>query len=99
MKKIITFMLFLKSITFSIENIVITAPSNRTDMYLYKNLEVGEYKGVYVDLFETILKKENLAIGLDSDNGDVILRTIKTDAGALEYNYIETPMVYRIGII
>ncbi|MGL5797546.1 MAG: HD domain-containing phosphohydrolase [Cetobacterium sp.] len=99
MKKIITFMLFLKSITFSIENIVITAPSNRTDMYLYKNLEIGEYKGVYVDLFETILKKENLAIGLDSDDGDVILRTIKTDAGALEYNYIETPMVYRIGII
>ncbi|MGL5989318.1 HD domain-containing phosphohydrolase [Cetobacterium sp.] len=100
MKKVILLLLlFTNSIIFSKSNIVATSPSNSTDMYLYKNLEEGEYRGVYVDLLKGGLINEKVEIKLEAKNSEILLRTIKTADGLKSYNYIDTPMIYRVGVI
>ncbi|MCQ8212448.1 transporter substrate-binding domain-containing protein [Cetobacterium somerae] len=100
MKKVIFLILIVVNyITFSQSDISITIPSNTTDMYLYKNLEEGEYQGVYVDLFSNILNNKEIDIKLDEENSDVVLRTIETQKGQEEYEYIDTPMIYRVGVV
>ena len=100
MKKAVFLILLIVSyITFSQSDISITIPSNTTDMYLYKNLEKGEYQGVYVDLFSDILNDKEIDIKLDEENSDVVLRTIETQKGQEEYEYIDTPMIYRVGVV
>lgn len=101
MKKIIILLclLLVSCNLFSKDNIDITIPSNSTDMYLYKNLEKGDYQGVYVDIFADILKNENIKINLDGKDGDVVLRTIETLDGKKKYDYLDTPMIYRVGVV
>ena len=98
-KAVFLILMVLNYITFSQSDISITIPSNTTDMYLYKNLEKGEYQGVYVDLFSDILNDKGIDIKLDEENSDVVLRTIETQKGQEEYEYIDTPMIYRVGVV
>ena len=98
MKRVVfLFLIILHVLTFSKSDISVSIPSNTTDMYLYKNLEKGEYQGVYIDIFSNILSDMNLK--LDDENSDVILRTIETQNGKEEYEYIDTPMIYRVGVV
>lgn len=100
MKKIIILYLMLfNCIIFSKDNIDITIPSNTTDMYLYKNLEKGEYQGVYIDIFKNVLNGKNIKINLDNEDSDVVLRTIETLDGKKVYDYFDTPMIYRVGVV
>ncbi|MGL5760755.1 MAG: hypothetical protein ACRCXS_05025, partial [Cetobacterium sp.] len=100
MKKIILLYLMLVSCNiFSKDNINITIPSNTTDMYLYKDLEKGEYQGVYIDIFADVLKNKNISINLDGEDSDVVLRTIETLDGKRVYDYFDTPMIYRVGVV
>lgn len=100
MKRVVfIFLMVINCITFSKESISVTIPSNTTDMYLYKDLEKGEYSGVYVELFSNILKNKNIDIKLDNEDSDIVLRTIETLKGKEEYEYIDTPMIYRVGVV
>lgn len=100
MKKIVLLYLMVVScITFSENKINIAIPSNTTDMYLYKNLEKGEYQGVYMDIFANVLRNKNISVNLDNKDSDVVLRTIETLDGKEIYDYFDTPMVYRVGVV
>ncbi|MGL4971086.1 MAG: hypothetical protein ACRC45_05605, partial [Cetobacterium sp.] len=100
MKRVVfLLMLFMKCWVFAQENLTITVPSNTTDMYLYKDLEKGEYQGVYVELLKKVLEGKEIEILLDEEDSDVMLRTIETSTGIKEYSYLDTPMIYRVGVI
>ncbi|MGL4652008.1 HD domain-containing phosphohydrolase [Cetobacterium sp.] len=100
MKRLVVLvMLLIRCLVFSEESIIITVPSNTTDMYLYKDLEKGEYQGVYADLLKKVLEGKEIKILLDEEDSDMMLRTIETSAGIKEYNYLDTPMIYRVGVI
>lgn len=100
MKRLVVFlMLFISCLGFSEERLTITVPSNTTDMYLYKDLEKGEYQGVYAELLKKVLEGKEIEVSLDKENSDMMLRTIETLDGKKEYDYLDTPMIYRIGVI
>lgn len=100
MKKVILVLFtFISCIVLSIEDVEIGIPANATDMYLYKNLEKGEYQGVYIDILKDVLDTKNLQFNLNSNETKIQFRTIETNEGKKKYNYIDTPMVYRIGVI
>lgn len=100
MKKILLLYLMLfNCIIFSNDNIDIAIPENATDMYLYKNLEKDEYQEVYIDIFENLLKDKKVSINLDGEDSEIVLRTIETLDGKKKYDYFDTPMVYRVGVV
>ncbi|MEG2436699.1 MAG: transporter substrate-binding domain-containing protein [Cetobacterium sp.] len=107
MKKIILLVfVLLNTYMFAEKNINIGIPTNYTDMFLYKDLDKGEYQGVYVDIISEMNKKLQLfkeveySLNGESDaTNDIILRTIETTQGAKKYTYIDTPMIYRIAIV
>ncbi|WP_448820564.1 HD domain-containing phosphohydrolase [Cetobacterium sp.] len=100
MKKILLLYLMLfNCIIFSNDNIDIAIPENATDMYLYKNLEKDEYQGVYIDIFENLLKDKKVSINLDGEDSEIVLRTIETLDGKKKYDYFDTPMLYRVGVV
>lgn len=105
MKRIGLFLfIILNILTFSQKKMEISVPMNYTDMYLYKNLEEGEYKGIYADLFDKFDKKNLDEYKIDyvlnnKEKSDLILRTIKTKEGIKRYSYIKTPFVYRVAIV
>lgn len=68
------------------------------DMYLYKNLEKNSYEGVYVDL----LKNHDLGLleyNLNNPKDVLFLRVNETEDGKKEFNYINTPIIYRVYIL
>lgn len=87
-------------ISFSIfsKSIFVGVPEENMDMYLYKNLETNSYNGIYVDL----LKKQNLGkleYNLGDNKDDLFLRVSETEEGKKKFNYINTPIIYRIYIL
>lgn len=96
---VVLLMLITGCFSFSRDSITITVPSNTTDMYLYNDLEKGEYQGVYVELLKKVLEGKETQVLLDGENSDMMLRTIETSDGIKEYNYLDTPMIYRVGVI
>ena len=105
MKKIVLLVfVLLNTYMFTQEKMNIGIPENYTDMFLYKDLNKGEYQGVYVDIISEMNKKlqlsEEMEYTLDeSDQNDMILRTIETTQGKKKYTYIDTPMIYRVAVV
>ncbi|MGL5624980.1 HD domain-containing phosphohydrolase [Cetobacterium sp.] len=100
MKRLVVLLMLITGyFSFSRDSITITVPSNTTDMYLYNDLEKGEYQGVYVELLKKVLEGKEIQVLLDGENSDMMLRTIETSDGIKEYNYLDTPMIYRVGVI
>ncbi len=87
MKKIVLLVfVLLNTYMFTQEKMNIGIPENYTDMFLYKDLNKGEYQGVYVGIISEMNKKlqlfEEMEYTLDeSDQNDMILRTIETTQG------------------
>lgn len=97
MKKILSILFFIMSIiTFAGTKVKI--PLNLTDMYLYKNLDTGNYEGVYPELLKDTNDNQSFDYKIDLENPDIILRvTDKTQYK--NYNFIPTPITYRINIL
>ncbi len=81
------------------ETINIGVPFNQNDMYLYKNLELGKYKGVYVDIISKSKLKKNIDFKIINNDTDIFLRTLKKNKENIELNYIKMPIIYKISVI
>lgn len=107
MKKIILILLisFFK-FSFSENLVKVKVPLKTTDMYLYKDLEVGKYEGVYANFLEDISDKIDYSVDDSFYNKEskigkessIILRTFekKNDKENL---YIETPIIYTVTVL
>ncbi|WP_300360990.1 HD domain-containing phosphohydrolase [Fusobacterium sp.] len=101
MKKIILLiLLIINSFCFAGESLNIKVPENLVDMYLYRNMEEGRYKGVYTDILKKVEKKSNHKLNyiFNEKNPDIALRIVdKTQYK--DYNFIQMPINYRIAIL
>lgn len=99
MKRIISVLFLLMSVlVFSENKIKIQVPLNLTDMYLYKNLDTGKYEGVYPEILEKINEKYSVEYKLDGENPEILLRITNTEKYK-NYNFISTPMTYRVMVL
>lgn len=97
MRYIFYFIYFIISIScMGKELIEMGVPFNQNDMYLYKNLELGEYKGVYVDIISKSKLKKNVDFKIINNNSDIFLRTSQKNK---ELNYIKMPIIYKISVL
>lgn len=104
MKRIILFIFLILNVLSLSESINVQVPKNYTDMFLYKDLELGKYQGVYVDIFSNIQEDTEFSKELnyqlsDENKNDILLRAIETEEGGKNYNYINTPLIYRVAIV
>lgn len=99
MKRIISVLFLLMSVlVFSENKIKIQVPLNLTDMYLYKNLDTGKYEGVYPEILKKVSEKYSVEYKLNEENPEILLRI--TNGGKYEnYNFISTPMTYRVMVL
>lgn len=96
------FLLIINSIVFAGEGLTVGYPLNLTDMYLYKDLENVEYRGVYVNLLQAF----NSEVGNKYDfqyeagdlDGDIVLRVTQNEEDE-NFNYITTPFSYRAVVL
>lgn len=89
---------FIVSFSIFSKEIFVGVPEENMDMYLYKNLEKNSYEGVYIDL----LKNQNLGVlkyNLSDSKDDLFLRVHETESGKKEFDYINTPIIYRVYIL
>lgn len=99
MKRIISVLFLLMSVlAFSENKIKIQVPLNLTDMYLYKNLDTGKYEGVYPEILEKVNEKYSVEYKLDGENPEILLRITNTEKYK-NYNFISTPMTYRVMVL
>ncbi|MFK4784974.1 HD domain-containing phosphohydrolase [Fusobacterium sp. MFO224] len=107
MKKIIlSLMLCLFSFSFGEDTIKVNIPLKTTDMYLYKNLEIGKYQGVYTYFLEGISEKVIYKVDDSfytndsrvSKESSVIVRTFE-DKNDKEHYYVETPIRYTVTVL
>lgn len=106
MKRIILFLIFIINILSFGEENKVSVPLKSTDMYLYKNLDSGEYSGVYTRLLDGVL--ENIRYKVDDsfytgdkdlmDKDTMIIRTHE-NSEEKNYLYVPTPITYRISVI
>lgn len=107
MKKIIlSLMIFLFSFSFGKNEIKVNIPLKTTDMYLYKNLENGEYEGVYTHFLngisdKVIYKVDDSFYNNNSNVSKESLVTVRTfeDENDKENYYIETPIRYTVTVL
>lgn len=107
MKKIILILLisFFK-FSFSENLVKVKVPLKTTDMYLYKDLEVGKYEGVYANFLEDISGKIDYSVDDSFYNKEskiekessVILRTFEKKNDKENF-YIETPIIYTVTVL
>lgn len=101
MKKILLlFFITFNSFIYSKDILKVKIPVNRVDMYLYRNMEEGEYKGVYIDILEEVENKTNYKFDYiyNEENSDIILRAIE-DTELSKHMTIQMPISYRIAIL
>ncbi|WP_163469993.1 HD domain-containing phosphohydrolase [Fusobacterium sp. IOR10] len=107
MKKIIlSLMICLFSFSFGENEIKVNIPLKTTDMYLYKNLEIGEYEGVYTHFLEGISNKVIYKVddSFYNDNSNVskessvTVRTFEDENDEDNY-YIKTPIRYTVTVL
>lgn len=99
MKRIVSVLFLLMSVlAFSENGIKAQVPLNLTDMYLYKNLDTGKYEGVYPEILKKVSEKYSVEYKLNEENPEILLRI--TNGGKYEnYNFISTPMTYRVMVL
>lgn len=99
MKRIVSVLFLLMSVlAFSENGIKAQIPLNLTDMYLYKNLDTGKYEGVYPEILKKVSEKYSVEYKLNEENPEILLRI--TNGGKYEnYNFISTPMTYRVMVL
>lgn len=101
MKKIILLILLvINSFCYADDNLKIKVPENIVDLYLYRNMEEGKYKGVYTDILKKIEGKSEYKLNyiFDEKNPDIALRVVdKTEYK--DYDFIQMPISYRIAIL
>lgn len=99
MKRIVSVLFLLMSaLAFSENGIKAQVPLNLTDMYLYKNLDTGKYEGVYPEILKKVSEKYSVEYKLNEENPEILLRI--TNGGKYEnYNFISTPMTYRVMVL
>lgn len=71
--------------------------SNITDMYLYKNLYLGRYEGVYSDLLKEIDKNIKYSFNFE-EKPEILLRVTNTEKYP-DYKFISTPINYRVMVL
>jgi len=107
MKKIMLGLIMcLFSFSFGEEAIKVNIPLKTTDMYLYKNLEIGKYEGVYTYFLDGISDKVIYKVDDSfynnhsrvSKESSVIVRTFE-DKNDNEHYYIETPIRYTVAVL
>ena len=99
MKKIVSVLFLIISVfAFSESKIKAKIPLNLTDMYLYKNLDTGKYEGVYPEILEKVNEKYSVEYKLDGENPEILLRITNTEKYK-NYNFISTPMTYRVMVL
>lgn len=102
MKRLAFYFFLISSIVFGGEGLIVGYPLNLTDMYLYKDLENVDYKGVYSDLLKDFNSKSNNKYDLEYKGGekagDLILRVAQNE-GDENFNYITTPFSYRAVVL
>lgn len=101
MKKIFfLFLIMINCLSYSNETLKVKIPKNNTDMYLYRNMEEGRYKGVYTELLDGIEDKINKEIdySLKEEDPDIILRVVDKDDYE-NYTLLQMPISYRVAVI
>lgn len=101
MKKIFfLFFIIINCISFGKETLKVKIPKNNTDMYLYRNMEEGRYKGVYVELFDRVKDKidKEVSYSLKSENPDIILRVVDKNEYK-DYTLLQMPISYRVAVL
>lgn len=102
MKRLAFYFFLISSIVFGEEGLTVGYPLNLTDMYLYKDLENVDYKGVYNDLLKDFNSKTNNKYDLEykggEEKGDLILRVTQNQEDE-NFNYITTPFSYRAVVL
>lgn len=102
MKKFIFYFFLISNIVFGGEILTIGYPHNLTDMYLYKDLENIDYRGVYSDLLKNfnseLNNKYKFEYKIGEKEGDLILREIQIQEDE-NFNYIITPFSYRAVVL
>lgn len=99
MKKLLSILFLVMNILAFAENkIQANIPLNLTDMYLYKNLDSGEYEGVYTSILKKINQKYPIDYTLENKNSEVLLR-VNEPTKYTEYNFIPTEITYRINVL
>lgn len=101
MKKIVLLiLLIISSFCFAGESLNIKVSENLVDMYLYRDMEEGRYKGVYTDLLKKVEKKSTHKLNyiFNEKNPDIALRIVDKSLYK-DYNFIQMPINYRIAIL